>query len=160
MTLDDELLPGEPDTEAENAAIGRLEGLTEREAWEGDITVMATCGVVAGRPSTTTGGMRGSVRFEMPMDTAESMMQAIGQRAFDLTFSKAHLGDGYTIGRVSGRPDADGAARAFVDFQATENAAPKLGTLFTRGLIGSAGKLVLGTSQISMSELLTKKAED
>ena len=160
--VEPDLLPddtGEEWAGGEDAAVERLEQLGEREPWEGDIAVMATCGPVSVRPSSTSGGVRGSVRFEMPLDTAEDLMSAIGQRAFDVTFAKAGLGDGYTISRVSGRPDADGAARAFVDFQAPETATPKLGSLLSRGLVGTAGKLVLGSSQVTMDEILTKRAE-
>lgn len=131
----------------------------ERPAWEGDVTIMATCGPVNGRPSSTTGGVRGRVRFELHTEDAANLFESIGQRAFDLTFAKAHLGDGYTVANLNGRPDADGAGRAFIDFEAPETSARNLGALFSRGLIGTKGKLVLGNSQTSMDEILTKKAD-
>ena len=41
-------------------------GLSEpdRKPFDGEMTLDATCGVVTGRPSSTTGGARGSVRFD------------------------------------------------------------------------------------------------
>lgn len=130
-----------------------------RSPWEGDVKLAATCAGVSGRPASTTGGARGAVKFEIDSTEAQRFFDAMGQTAFDLTFDKAHLGDGYSVTAVSGRPDADGDGRAFVSFSAPETSMKALGSLFTRGLIGKHGTLLCGTSQVTMNELLTTRAE-
>lgn len=131
-----------------------------RDPWESDVVSEATLGDVTGSPPSTKGGMRGTVSFEVSQEIGSQLFAVLGQRAFDLTFAKCHLGDGYSAASVRGRPDAKGEARAFVVFNAPEEGAPKLGGLFTRGLIGRKATLVIGRSQVTMADLLARaKAE-
>jgi hypothetical protein len=105
--------------------------------------------------------MTGRLKFEVDIDAASELLPLIGQESFELTFSGAALGDGFSIVDLDSRPDADGNTRHFLRLVVPETTAPALGLLFSRSLIGTKGKLVLSRNQATMSDqITTAKADD
>lgn len=131
----------------------------ERSSWDGDRSFAATLASLSAAPGSTSGGPKATLKFEIGREAGELLMEAIGEQAFDVTFAKSALGDGFSVSNVTARPDADGAGRCFVTFVVPENQVSKLGLLFKQNLIGRSGDLLLGHSQVTMEDLLAKKAE-
>lgn len=110
---------------------------------------------------SASGGTKSSIKFEVhEEDLAQLILaQAIGQRAFDVTFVKADLGDGLTISSYSGRADENGAGRSWIVLSVPENQQHLMAAIHSRKLTQVHGPLVLDPAQVTMDELLTKKAE-
>jgi len=108
-----------------------------------DITLMATCGTVSVSKGSTETGSTGKVTFEVIPESAEQLVPMLNKESFELAFAQDGLGDGYSVGGLRFRPDADGSARAFVTFVAPESSLPALALLIAHARIGTKGKLVL-----------------
>lgn len=106
--------------------------------------IMATLGVTSGRPPSTRGGIRGSVRFDIDKDTAQQLLAHLGERSFQVKFMDIDLGGGFTVARLAGRPDAaSGSSVHVLDLSVPEEATKSLGKLFQRSLIGVRAPLIL-----------------
>ena len=125
-----------------------------------EIDLMATCGTISVSKGSTESGSTGKVSFEIIPESAANLAPLLNKESFDLTFHQDHLGDGYSIAGLRLRPDADGAARAFVTFVAPESALPALALLIAHSRVGTRAKLVLARHQTTVSDQLTRKADD
>jgi hypothetical protein len=125
-----------------------------------DITLMATCGTVSVSKGSTETGSTGKVTFEVIPESAEQLVPMLNKESFELAFAQDGLGDGYSVGGLRFRPDADGSARAFVTFVAPESSLPALALLIAHARIGTKGKLVLTRNQTTISDQLSTRAED
>jgi hypothetical protein len=125
-----------------------------------DIELQATCGTVSVSKGSTESGSTGKVQFEVIPESADQLVPLLNKESFELTFAQDGLGDGYSIGGLRFRPDADGSARAFVTFVAPESSLPALALLIAHSRIGTKAKLVLTRNQTTISDQLTRKADD
>lgn len=110
---------------------------------------------------SASGGTKSSLKFEVhEEDLAQLIMaKAIGQRAFDVTFGKADFGDGLTIASYAGRPDENGAGRAWIVMTVPENQQHLMAAIHSRKLTQVHSALVLDPAQVTLDEALTRKAE-
>ena len=125
-----------------------------------DIELMATCGTISVSKGSTESGASGKIQFEIIPESAIQVAPLLNKESFDLTFAQDGLGDGYSIGGLRFRPDADGAARAFVTFVAPESALPRLALLIAHSRVGTRAKLVLARHQTTLDDQLTRKADE
>lgn len=161
---------GDREAEATDAeAARRLEGAEPGDAEvlgdePGDrptFKMKARCMISTIRAGSTTGGSTAATRFQVSVPDAAVLAGSgvIGEQAFDVTFGKSDLGDGYTIKQIVFRPDAEGSAIAYLDLIAPQSATRTASLLGAKNLVGKDGDLVLGPSQVTMEELLVKRAE-
>jgi hypothetical protein len=110
---------------------------------------------------SASGGTRTTIKFEVHEEDLAQLVAAkvVGQRAFDVTFLRTKFGEGLTISAYNGRPDEDGAGRAWITLSVPENQSHLLAVIHTKKLTKKSGALILGPSQVTIDEVLTKKAE-
>ena len=125
-----------------------------------DMEFLATCGTISVSKGSTESGSTGKVQFEIIPESAVTLAPLLNKESFDLTFAQDGLGDGYSIAGLRLRPDADGAARAFVTFVAPESALPALALLIAHSRVGTRAKLVLARHQTTLDDQLTRKADE
>lgn len=131
------------------------------EAPEEGFVLDATLVSHSGSAGSGSGGTKAFLKFEIhEEDLAQLLLaHAVGQRAFDTTFAKAGFGEGLTIATYNGRPDEDGAGRAWIVMTVPQNQQTKLAAIDSRSLLGKHSKLVLAPAQVTLEEILAKKAE-
>lgn len=159
------------DKDTDAAAIARLDrsSPSDQEMTSGGDTgpsfkiAKARCLNVSIRAGSTTGGTTPTARFQISeQDAAEIIAEGvIGRTAFDIEFGqRTPLGDGWTIKSIAVRPDADGAAIAWLGLVAPSTATRTASLLGAKDLVAKEGPLLLKPSAVTMEEMLTKKAPE
>ena len=126
-----------------------------------DIELMATCGTISVSKGNTASGATGKVTFEVDPTEVAELGTLFNKESFGLTFHGDDLGDGYSVSGLRVRPDADGAAKAFVSFIAPESSTPAMSLLIAHKASGVKASLVLTRKQTTISDnITTAKADD
>lgn len=125
-----------------------------------DIQIKATLKSVSAAKGSTASGATGKLNFECHMGAGEQLFPLVGAESFQVTFGKTDLGEGMSLATVRSRPDENGISRAFFVLLVPETLMPALGLLFSRSLIGTNADLVLGRTQTTLDDQLTRKADE
>ncbi|MGV0985041.1 MAG: hypothetical protein ACOYB2_10830 [Limnohabitans sp.] len=110
---------------------------------------------------SASGGTKMPLKFEVHGEELAGLIGegAFGQQSFDVTFEKADFGTGVTLASGSIRKDEDGAGRSWIVLIVPETEQPKLSAIASRRMVGLHGQLILEPTNVTLDEVLTKRAE-
>lgn len=119
----------------------------------------ATLLTAPGSAGSASGGAKGTLKFEVHTAELGALLQLgiAGQSAVRVKWDKYDFGE-LSIAAWSGRPDEDGSPRSYLAFAVSQTVIPYLAPIYAKILFGKTARLVLNPQQVSMEDVLAKRA--